>query len=129
MWWPFGRAYETRMLNRDARVVLEDARARFRDERLQEMAELVRAHLGEAHRRLDPPRVQIANLLPEYRRLHRDARRRHQDMPLSALTLVIIYLRGEALGEGCEPALEVIEAFLAERGVLDAPGPGGRIEA
>lgn len=113
MRWPFGRSYEVRALNRDARHIVEDAEARFSPERRRELARELGGHLDRAHARLARPGTTHENVLLDLQRLHREAKGRGQDLPLSALTLAIIYLRAERIGAQCEPAVRAIEALQA----------------
>lgn len=131
--WPFGSGYEVRTLNRDARYIIEDAEERFSDQRLSAMANLTRTCLSSANEQIGHDDMTIANVLPHFQDLHRTARKERQDMKLSALTLVIIYLRASKHHAACEPATTAIDAFL-ERWVgddnRDVPaGTSGKLEA
>lgn len=121
------------MLNRDAAYVIEDAVARFGDERLRQMANTTRRYLREAREQLALPHLDTGNVLVQFQGLHRSARRERQDMSLSALTLVIIHLRAETHAEECAPARQAIARFVEEWSSPDeddAPtGLSDRLEA
>ena len=53
-------------------------------------------------------------LLYRSRRLHSEARRRTNQVALTACTLVIIHLRAAALGAIRSPALEALDAFTGQ---------------
>ena len=130
---PFGRRYEVRMLNRDARYVVEDALGRFADERVAQMANATRQYLKQADEQLALPHLGHENVLLHFQNLHRTARREQQDMALSALTLVVIYLRAQRHGEACALAIKAVRDFVEEWASQDeanAPtGRAGRLEA
>lgn len=131
--WPFGSGYEARILNRDARYIIEDAETRFNDERLTHMANATREYLNRANEQLAQPHLKPENVLFEFQRQHRNARRERQDLALSALTLVIIHLRAQKYPEECAPTVSLIAEFVEEWASEDdddAPtGRIGRLEA
>jgi hypothetical protein len=131
--WPFSASYEVRVLNRDARYVIEDSTERFSDERLVQMANATRAYLTDAREQMKQPQFSAANVLPHFQDLHRTARREQQDMALSALTLILIFLRAQQHAERCQPALNAIDEFVeqwASNDEEDAPtGRVGRLQA
>ena len=132
--WPFGRQYEIRMLNRDAPYIIADATERFSDDRLGQMANATRAYIESAHENLSRPNFEIDNVIPHYQSLHRDARKKREDTALSALTLVIIYLRAQKHPDGCDPALAAIQSFVDEwsndsEDEAGSAGSIGRMEA
>ena len=52
---------------------------------------------------------------------HRDARRRHNHAALSGVTLAIIFLRAQELGDLAQPACDAIDEFITRRPVDEKP--------
>ncbi len=52
--------------------------------------------------------------IAEYESLHKEARRRRDDVALTAFTLMLIYQRAEVQGEACQPARDAIKQFMAD---------------
>ena len=131
--WPFGRRYEVRMLNRDARYIVEDSLQRFNDERVTHVANSTRRYLIEADEQLAQPQLVLENVILHFQTLHRTARREQKDMAFSALTLVVIYLRAQRHDEACTAAITAIREFVdewASGDEADAPtGGAARLEA
>ena len=90
---------EARRLNRDAPAIIESATRSFPSQRVRDIALATLEHLGEAHEHLSN---------------HGEARRRMDQVALTAYTLVIIHLRAEALDDRAAPALEAIDAFTGQ---------------
>ena len=105
---------EARRLNRDAPVIIEHARQTFRGDRLRNIALRTVEHLERAHRVFEPNAIGLKRAIMEYQRLHREARDHRDDVSLSAFTLVLIYIRAEALGEAGRPAVHIIDDFIGE---------------
>ena len=120
-WWR-GRAIQ--QLNRDAREIIRRDSAAYTDRHLTTIANVLRTYLAEfetpsqtaAHRR------EVAIRLKSR---HREARRRHDQVVLSAATLAIIYRRAMEVGETAAPARDEVQAFLdryADREGVTADG-------
>ncbi len=105
---------DARRLNRDAPVIIEHARQTFRGDRLRNIALRTVEHLERAHRVFEPNAIGLKRAIMEYQRLHREARDHRDEVSLSAFTLVLIYIRAEALGEAGRPAVDIIDDFIAE---------------
>ena len=105
---------EARRLNRDAPVIIEHARQTFRGDRLRNIALRTVEHLERAHRVFEPNAIGLKRAIMEYQRLHREARDHRDEVSLSAFTLVLIYIRAEALGEAGRPAVRTIDDFIGE---------------
>ena len=112
--WLFGPLREARQLNRDARSVIEAARATASSERIRGIALRLRDDLEAAHDRGGEDPSRYGPVIDHFRTQHREARRRHDDAALTALTLVIIYLRAERNGADAEPARHRIDDFVSE---------------
>ena len=112
--WLFGPRREARRLNRDAAAIIEIARATSSSERMRDVALRLRDDLETAHARGGDEPSRNAPLVNHFRTQHREARRRRDDDALTALTLVIIYLRAERVGADAEPARLCIDDFVSE---------------
>ena len=105
---------EIQRLNKAAQVIIDHAQQTLRAETLRDIAMLTAEHLERAHKVFEPNAIGLKRAIVEYERLHQEARRGRQDAPLSAFTLVLIYLHSEAQGEPCQPARDIINGFIAE---------------
>ena len=74
----------------------------------------IRDDLEVAHARGGGDPSRYVPLIDHFRTQHREARRLRDDEALTALTLVIIYLRAERLGAHAAPAREHIDNFISE---------------
>ena len=110
----FGSRREANRLNRDATTIIEAARATASSPRIRETALRIRDELDTAHTRGGDDPSRYAPLVAHFRTQHREARRRRDDAALTALTLVIIYLRAETIGRDAEPARKRIDDFISE---------------
>ena len=98
-------------LNRDAREIIRRDSAAYTDRHLTTIANVLRTYLVEFD---SPPqtashRREIAMRLKSR---HREARRRHDQVVLSAATLAIIYRRAMEGGETAAPVCDEVQAFL-----------------
>ena len=105
---------EAKRLNRDAAAIVDSAIKSYSNERVRDIALTTLEHLGEADAHLEKYSETRDQLLYRFRQLHSEARRRSDQVALTAYTLVIIHLRAEALGPICSPALESIDAFTGQ---------------
>lgn len=112
----FGNKIEkqVKQLNADAQVIIDHARQTFGAERVRDIAKLTTEHLDRARKVFEPNAIGLKRAIVEYQRLHQEASRGRQDVPLSAFTLVLIYLKAEQQGEPCQPARDIIDGFIAE---------------
>ena len=110
----FGPRRESHRLDRDAAAIIEAMRATASSPRVRETALRIRDELDTAHTRGGDDSSRYAPLVAHFRTQHREARRRRDDAALTALTLVIIYLRAETIGRDAEPARKRIDDFISE---------------
>ena len=110
----FGSRREAARLDRDAAAIIGTARAVSSSTKARDTALRIRDALEIAHDRGGGDPSRYGPLIHHFRSKHREARRRHDDTALTALTLVIIYLSAERLGEGGSSARERIDAFVSE---------------
>ena len=110
----FGPQREANRLSRDAATIIEAARSVSLSDGIRETALRIRDELEVAHARGGDDPSRYAPLVDHFKAQHREARRRRDDAALTALTLVIIYLRAEEIGADAEPARDCIDAFISE---------------
>lgn len=108
----FGDERRAKRLRRDAEEVIEIACTPARPERIRRIAERIARELSLAHRRGGPDPSRYGPIVEHFRIQHRQTRQQRDDEGLTALTLVIIYLRAEMLEEAAASARECIDAFL-----------------
>ena len=102
---------EARRLNRDAPAIIDSATKSFPVDRVRDIALMTIEHLDEAKAHLENHTESREQVLYRFRQLHGEARRRMDQVGLTAYTLVIISLRAEPLGELAAPARDAVEAF------------------
>lgn len=110
----FGRNGEIRILSHDAKSVIADAQGRFPEDRLRLMGTELARHLEDAHEWLERPNMSHQNVLLHFKGQHREARRSQRDLDLSVYTLVIIFLRADALGTDAAQAKTPITEFVQQ---------------
>ena len=110
----FGSQREARRLSRDAATIIATARSVPSSSKIRETALRVSDELEVAHARGGNDPSRYARLVEHFKTQHREARRRRDDTALTALTLVIIYLRAEMIGADGEPARDRIDTFVSE---------------
>lgn len=110
------KAREARRLNRDAIAIIA-ADCRSHDaKRLEQIAQQTEEYLEQAQERSkNDPDADYRNLA-YLQTEHKKNRRYPNQIALSAVTLAIIYLRAENLGDDCQPALDAIENFMKQWG-------------
>ena len=105
---------EAKRLNRDAAAIIDSATKSFPVDRVRDIALMTLEHLGEAHDHLSNHDESRDQVLYRFRQLHGEARRRMDQVALTAHTLVIIHLRAEVLGDIAGPALAAIDGFTGQ---------------
>ena len=110
----FGPQREARRLDRDAATIIEAAQSLPSSSKTRETALRISDELKVAHARGGDDPSRYTRLVEHFRNQHREARRRRDDTALTALTLVIIYLRAEMVGADADPARHRIDAFVSE---------------
>lgn len=105
---------EARRLNRDASAIIDSAIKSFPIERVRDIALMTRERLDEARDHMEKHSESRDQVLYRFQQLHREARRRMDQVGLTAFTLVIIHLRAEPLEGLTAPALEVIDEFTGQ---------------
>ena len=105
---------EAKQLNRDVSIIIEQANQLYSSKRLCDMAETVVELIDRAYLRYGKSEVDLKRAHFDYRGLHKEARRKNDQIRLSAMTLVIIYLRAKIAGPGASPAIAEIDEFIDE---------------
>ncbi len=116
--WLFGNRVEreAKQLNRDVPLIIEQAEGMFSAQSMTVVADMVDEHIKRAHNIYGTKAIDYQRALHDYKKLHKDARGRTDQRALSAMTLVIIYLRSEIAGDAAAPARAAIERFIAGAG-------------
>ena len=104
---------QSKQLNRDASVIIEQAETMFAEKTLSKIAAIVSKEKQRAHEVFGQKPVDLRRAHYEYRKLHKEARRHNNQAELTAMTLVIIHLRAEIAGIDAKPARTSIGEFLA----------------
>ncbi len=102
---------EAKRLIRDASTIIDSATKSFPVARVRDIAVMTLERLAEAHEHLDRHEQSRDQMLYRFRQLHGEARRRMDQVALTAYTLIIIRLRAEALGDIADPAGQAIDEF------------------
>lgn len=110
--WFNSREREIRQLNKDSSTIVEMARETYRSDRQQEIATQARAGIAQiGDICAGDPRC-MERELARIKTLHREARSRHDQIGLTAHTLVIIHVRAQIVGDECAPARDEIDAYI-----------------
>lgn len=109
-----GPEREARRLNLDAAAIIDSALDSFPIDRVRDIAVMTLEHLQEVRAHLEDHSESREDVLARFRQLHRESRRRMDQIGLTAYTLVIIHLRAEPLGDLAAPAREAIDAFTGQ---------------
>ncbi len=104
---------EAKQLNRDAPAIIFQAKQLYPPARLQTMVETIAEYIERAHKRYGTDPIDLKRAHYDFRTLHKEARRNNDQVGLSAMTLVIIYIRAEIAGPKADPARAAINAFTA----------------
>jgi hypothetical protein len=102
---------EAKRLNRDAPTIIDSATKSFSVARVRDIAIMTLESLAEARAHLEKHEQSRAQMLSRFQQLHGEAKRRIDQVALTAYTLIIIRLRAEALGDIADSAGEVIDEF------------------
>jgi hypothetical protein len=102
---------EAQRLNRDACAIIDSATNSLPVNRVREIALMTLEHVAELRAHLDEHDDGGDQVLYRFRQLHGEARRRMDQVGLTAYTLIIIHLRASALGDSAAPALSAIDEF------------------
>ena len=110
----WNRKRKVKGLIKDAQLIIDHVRQTTRPEKLKKIAIITSKHIEHAQKTFGETPTGFKRAIDEYKRLHNEARRQRDDISLSAFTLVQIYIRASAVGQECQPAKEIIKAFMKE---------------
>ncbi len=109
-----GPEAEGRQLARDARAVIEMIHGQHAAESLRKIAATAKRHIAEVHERgLDEPKFYKRGV-EHLTDLNRAARNRRDNISWSGITLAVIYVKAEMIGDFGKPALNAIEGYFDE---------------
>jgi len=106
-----GADYDGKLLAKDARALINMIQGQHGAAQLARIAEECRVHIDQVHERgLNDPQfyAQGVNHLTD---LNRAARSRHDNVAWSGITLAIIYIKAEILGEPGVTAINTVKGF------------------
>ena len=104
---------EAKQLNRDAPVIIAQAEQLYAPARLRTMAKIIEEYIERGYKRYGTEPIDLKRAHYDFRTLHKEARRKNDQVSLSAMTLVIIHIRAEIAGPKADPARAAINAFTA----------------
>ena len=99
-------------LNTDAEIIIDQALLSFHADSINLIAKDVRGQLKRSQHHFGKSNIDLKRAIFEFKRFHKEAIRANDQKKITAMTLVIIYLKSEMIGEGCEPAIGRIQNFL-----------------
>ena len=107
-----GPEHEGKVLAKDARNLVDIIHGQSGAERLSKIAQTTREMIDEVHERgLNDPQFNGRGV-EHLTELNRAARQRRDDTSWSGITLAIVYIKAEILGEPGQPARNTINGFL-----------------
>ncbi len=112
--WFHNPVREARRLQRDARVIIDDAIRSYREQRLVEIACQIRDDLRHVNTNCRQHAGSLKRELERHTGLHRESRRRHDQVALTAHTLIIIHIRATQLGEPGLGVISLIQGFVED---------------
>ena len=110
--------FDANQLERDTIVIINQARQMFGHEAVKTVANLLSAELDKSLKQFGQAEIDIKRAIVECRRLHKEAIKRNDQKFLSAITLVIIFLKAQLIGEMADSAQKRILNF------IDTPNSG-----
>jgi len=109
-----GPENEARILIRDARAMIEMVHGQHGPDSLRKISGETGYQIAEVHRRgLDDPQF-YGRGIEALTELNRAARTRRDNIAWSGITMAIIYIKAEILGDHGLPAKNAIDGFMAK---------------
>ena len=105
---------EIRQLNKDAPKIIEYSYQSLGTETVRDAALMTAEHLERVRQVYKDDPLGPKRAIVEYNTHLKEAVRRHDDMAMTAFTLVLIYVRAELQGEACAPARQAIDDFMGQ---------------
>tara|TARA_R110000787_G_scaffold10415_4_gene35331 strand:- start:10775 stop:11215 length:441 start_codon:yes stop_codon:yes gene_type:complete len=107
-----GPEYEAKTLTRDVRSLIDMLYGQHGAASMQKIAAEARKQIDEVHRRgINDPQFYARGVL-ELTELNRAARARRDNIAWSGVTLAIIYIKSEILGDVALPARNAVDGFI-----------------
>lgn len=107
-----GPEHDARILAKDARAMIEMVHGQHGEPSLALIADKARTQIGEVHRRGINDVQYYGRGVDELTELNRAARKRRDNISWSGITLAIIYIQAEILGDVALPARNIIDGFI-----------------
>lgn len=107
-----GPEHDARILAKDARAMIEMVHGQHSEPSLALIADKARTQIGEVHRRGINDVQFYGRGVDDLTELNRAARKRRDNIAWSGITLTIIYIQAEIVGEVALPARNVIDGFI-----------------
>jgi hypothetical protein len=103
---------EIRRLNKDAPNIVEYSYQSLSTKTVRDAALMTAEHLEHVRQVYKDDPLGPKRAIAKYKTRLEEAARRHDDVALTAFTLVLIYVRAELQGEACAPARQAIDDFM-----------------
>ncbi len=110
--------FDANQLERDSIAIINQTRQMFGHKAVEMVANLLKAELDKSFKQFGQAEIDIKRGIIECRRLHKEAIKRNDQKFLSAITLVIIFLKAQLIGEMADSAQKRILNF------IDTPNSG-----
>ena len=116
----FGKQSKALQLIRDSQSIIRSDETAYADRHLSKISAIaissIQRALNESGGKTNGDKT------PRWlKEAHRDARRRHNQAALSGVTLAIIFLKAQELGNLAQPACDAIDEFIARWPVEEEP--------
>ena len=116
----FGKKSKALQLIRDSQSIIRSDETAYADRHLLKISAIASSSIQRALTESDAK--SNGDKTPRWlKEAHRDARRRHNQAALSGVTLAIIFLKAQELGNIAQPACDAIDEFIARWPVEEKP--------
>ena len=116
----FGKKSKALQLIRDSQSIIRSDETAYADRHLLKISAIANSSIQRALN--ESSGKTNGDKTPRWlKEAHRDARRRHNQAALSGVTLAIIFLKAQELGNLAQPACDAIDEFIARWPVEEEP--------
>ena len=116
----FGKKSKALQLIRDSQSIIRSDETAYADRHLLKISAIANSSIQRAMN--ESGAKTSGDKTPRWlKEAHRDARRRHNQAALSGVTLAIIFLKAQELGNLAQPACDAIDEFIARWPVEEEP--------
>ena len=121
-----GPEHEAKILAKDARALIDMLHGQHGGESLGKIARTARTQIDVVHEKgLGDPKYYARGIV-ELTELNRAARARRDNIAWSGITLAIIYIKSEMLGEAADTPMNVVDGFIDRwRHTMETPIDAG----